>query len=67
MKTNIRFLNGRTFLEMEGKRIHSPAYTYLAERGDPKHPKQVIEQGMTYTAIRLVKTESNENRYANDK
>lgn len=46
MKTNIRFLNGRTFLEMEGKRIHSPAYTYLAERGDPKHPKQVVEQGL---------------------
>ena len=42
----IAIVRGRSFLEINGKRILSPAYTYNGGRNNPKHPRQAVESGI---------------------
>lgn len=44
-------IKGRSFLEIDGKRVFSPAYTYNGGRNNPKHPKQAVESGIRIVFI----------------
>lgn len=66
MHARVINVKGRSFLEINGKRVLSPAYTYNAGRNNPKHPKQAVESGIRIIFINTTTKWWSDGRFETD-